>query len=120
MEQLGDRLAAWAMVKEFRQPAGGQIAVILDSNNNLQLVTNGNGGTVGRLRSHVGHGFGKHNHGWGSDVDMPGAGRSLPSTDSTQYAFAFHAVDGSVSTAPPIAMIVGPILGASNLNRMAP
>ena len=88
---------------------------ILDSNQNLQIVQ-GQGTSGGSAPS------------WASTLGAtttdggvtwlclgPGA---VVTTASIQYAFSTKAIDGSVSTASPVATIQGPILGAAGAGAM--
>lgn len=103
-------VGSWAAGTAFGN-AGvpGQVLAILDTNQNLQIVTNGGGTSGGSTPT------------WATSVgttttDGPltwtcvGPGVVL-TTATIQYGFSTHAIDGSVSTASPAAIIQGPILG---------
>jgi hypothetical protein len=87
------------------------VYVILDSNGNLQLLAGGTG-TSGVTAPAWATTIGATTTDGGLSWICLGAGIVL-TTASIQYAFSTVAVDGSVSTADPIATIQGPILGVS-------
>lgn len=86
-------------------------SVILDSNQNLQYVTNGGGGMSGSVEP----------TGWATVVGNQTTDGGLTwtclgpgveiFTESVQYAFSGHSIDGSVTTASPVATIQGGVLG---------
>lgn len=91
-------------------PIGSQgYAVILDTNNNLQ-ASFGGGGTTGATQpvwmTTIGAGTIDGTALW----ICLGPGKVI-TTQSVQYAFSTHAVDGSVSTASPVTIINGDVLG---------
>lgn len=113
-------IGAWQALAHFgNTTVVGQYAVILDSNFNLQIVTNGLGAAAGGAAPVWATVIGNTTVDGGLTWTCLGPGVVL-TTATVKYVFAFHAIDGSVSTASPIASIIGPILGASNLNRSAP
>ena len=87
------------------------VYVILDSNGNLQLLAGGTG-TSGSTAPTWSTTIGAATTDGGLNWFCLGAGIVL-TTASIQYAFSTVAIDGSVSTADPVATINGPILGVS-------
>lgn len=85
--------------------------VILDSNGNLELVTSASGtsgATVPTWNATIG----------GTTTDGPitwtniGTGSQL-ATATFGYAYAWHAIDGSVTNASPITTVIGGVLGSA-------
>ena len=102
------KIQTWTAVTTY-----ATFAVILDSNQNLQFVSNGGGGASGAAAPVWNAAVG------GTTTDGALTWRNIGpgvvlTTDTIQYAFSTHAVDGSISTASPVATILGPILGPSN------
>lgn len=115
----GGQAGTWAASTIFFSDPGQGVAVILDSNGNLQWVSSGSGGTSGSSEPT-----------WSTSVGTTTADGALTwtclgpgapvSTNSIQYAFSTHGVDGSVTTASPTATIIGGILGPPQLPEDAP
>lgn len=89
---------------------GTGICVILDPNGNLQWVTNGSGGNSGGTAPAWATGLNATTTDGALTWTCLGPGATL-TTATVQYAFSTHGVDGSVSTASPVATVFGPILG---------
>ena len=85
--------------------------MILDTNGNLQVLGGGTG-TSGATPPTWATTIGAPTTDGGLTWFCLGAGIVL-TTASIQYAFSTVAIDGSVSTADPVAMINGPILGVA-------
>lgn len=88
-------------------------AVLLDSNGNLQWLHDGVGGTSGLTEPTWGTTLGATTVDGGLTWVCISTGKSGASLTflETQYAYSVHAVDGSVSTASPVAVIFGGMLG---------
>ena len=109
------QIGAWfAATKYYAWPGQGGSSVILDPNNNLQWCSNGSGGASGASAPTT----------WGSTIGATtpdaaltwtclGPGLVAPILD-TSYAFSYHAIDGSVSTASPTLLIQGGVLGPAS------
>lgn len=87
----------------------GQIQAILDSNQNLQIVTNGTGANSGSSAPTWATTIGTTTTDGGLTWTCLGPGVQV-TTESVQYAFALHSVDGTVTTCSPATTIQGPIL----------
>lgn len=87
-----------------------QVACILDSNNNLQIVTAGSGGTSGVTQPTWATGYGSTTTDGTLTWTNVGAAVII-STESVQYSYSVHSIDGSVSNAAPVAIIQGPAIG---------
>jgi hypothetical protein len=98
---------------------GTGTCVILDSNGNLQRVTNGSGGTSGATVPTWATTAGVTTTDGGLTWTCLGPGTIL-TTATIRYAFSTHGVDGSVSTASPLAVVNGPILGPMNAAADSP
>jgi hypothetical protein len=85
-------------------------AVILDSNQNLQAVTNGGGGNSGGTQPTWATVIGTTTTDGALTWTCLGPGVIL-AANSINYAYSWHAIDGTVSTASPSATIQGGILG---------
>jgi hypothetical protein len=104
-------IGSWAPTTLFGSPQiAGQFAVILDTNNNLQLVTAGNGGSSGGTVPVWNAATGGTTTDGALTWTNLGAGVKL-TTAPISYSFSTHAIDGSVSTASQIVTIYGGILG---------
>jgi hypothetical protein len=104
----------WTAATAFGNAAiPGQILAILDSNQNLQVVTNGGGGNSGGSNPTWATAMGATTTDGALTWTCVGPGVKL-TTASISYAFSTHAIDGSVSTASLPVMIQGGILGAPN------
>jgi len=93
--------------------AGVTGSCLIDSNGNLQWLFDGAGGTSGVTEPTWGTTLGAAVTDGGLTwkcISVGGSGSSL-SYQSLQYAYSTHAVDGSVSTASPVAVIYGGVLG---------
>lgn len=102
-------ILSWAPNSNFTPPLViTQDIVILDSNGNLQVSS---GGTTGATQPVWMTTIGAVTTGDGTRTwTCFGPGKVITS-QSIQYAFSTHAVDGSVSTASPVSLINGGILG---------
>jgi len=100
----------WKASSVFVGNPGAGVAVILDSNGNLQWVSGGGGGSSGGSAPTWATSVGSTTTDGALTWICLGPGTPL-TTASIQYAFSTHGVDGSVSTASPTATIQGPILG---------
>jgi hypothetical protein len=99
--------------KSFTFP--GDFAAILDSNNNLQILE-GLGGTTGTTVPTWATAFGALTAD-GSLASWRCLGPGVVVTyNGISYAFSTHGVDGSVSTASPVASIQGGIFGKASGN----
>jgi hypothetical protein len=112
-ENLGPILA-WASSTVFQDNQA-----IIDSNFNLQFVNSGGGGSTGATAPTWGTTIGGTTTDGALTWVCLGPGVTL-TTASIQFAFSFHAIDGSVSTASPALIIQGPILGIPTTNENAP
>jgi hypothetical protein len=88
--------------------AGLNGTCLIDSNGNLQWLYSGGGGTSGATVP-----------AWGTTltwlcISVGGSG-SLLSYQTVKYAYSLHAIDASVSTASPPAIVFGGVLGTSAL-----
>jgi hypothetical protein len=85
------------------------VGVIVDTNQNLQLTTSGTTGATEPLvwNPTIGGATADGTVSW----TCLGPGVQL-TTASVQYSYSTHALDGSVSTAAPVATIIGGIFGA--------
>lgn len=90
---------------------GGQTAVILDSNQNLQWVYNGSGSASGSSEPVWATSIAGMTTDGGLTWVCMGPGVEI-ATASVQYAYSYHGVDGSVATASTPAYIQGGILGS--------
>lgn len=104
-------VGVWAATTAFGNPSvAGQVLAILDSNQNLQIVTNGTGGLSGGSAPVWATAVGATTADGALTWTCVGPGVVLI-TASISYAYSTHAVDGSVSTASPATTIQGGILG---------
>lgn len=95
--------------------AGVSGSSLLDSNGNLQWLSSGSGGTSGLTAPAWGTTLGATTTDGGltwTCISVGGSGASI-TFEEVQYAYSTHAVDGSVSTASPLAIIYGGTLGLS-------
>jgi hypothetical protein len=90
--------------------------VILDSNKNLQLVTNGAGGDSGGTQPTWATTVGATTADGALTWTCLGPGVTL-TTETISYAYAWHTIDGSVTTASPTTTIYGGILGPAEPNQ---
>lgn len=107
---------AWSPATAYGVFGGTESLVILDSNGNLQWTGGGSGtsgGTVPTWATSVGSTTTDNTITW----TCLGPGVAI-TTATIQYGFSTTAVDGSVSTASPVATIQGPILGAPTVANL--
>lgn len=97
----------------------GQILVIVDSNQNLQIVTNGGGGNSGGSEPTWATTVGATTSDGALTWTCVGPGVKL-TTAAVSYAFSTHSIDGSVSTASLPVTIPGGILGPANTSGLQP
>lgn len=93
--------------------AGVSGACLIDSNNNLQWLFDGVGGTSGTIEPTWATTLGATTADGGLTwkcISTNGSGVSL-TFQTLQYAYSLHAVDGSLSTASPVGIVFGGILG---------
>lgn len=93
--------------------AGIPSSCLLDSNGNLQWLFSGVGGVSGTTTPVWGTTLGATTVDGGLTwvcISTGGSGAAL-TYQSLQYAYSLHAIDGSVTTASPVAVIFGGILG---------
>lgn len=100
---------AWAASTAFNT-----FAAILDSNQNLQIVTNGGGGDSGGSAPTWATAIGTTTSDGALTWTCLGPGVAL-TTASVQYSFSTTGIDGTVSTAAPVLTIQGPILGKASI-----
>lgn len=94
--------------------AGVPGACLIDSNGNLQWLFDGAGGTSGLTAPTWGTTLGATTTDGGLTwkcISTGGSGASL-TYQTLQWAYSLHAIDGSVSTASPVGIVFGGILGA--------
>ncbi len=103
-------IGAWAAATPFYFGISQGTCVILDSNQNLQMVTNGSGANSGATQPSWASVIGTHTTDGGLTWTCLGPGVIIDAA-STAYAYSYHAVDGSVSTASATATIQGGVLG---------
>jgi hypothetical protein len=95
--------------------AGITGSCLIDSNNNLQWLFNGIGGTSGVTEPTWGTALGDVTTDGGLTwvcISTGGAGVAL-TYQTLQYSYSLHGVDGSLSTAAPLAIVYGGILGTA-------
>lgn len=102
-------VGTWAASTTFGD-IPSETGVILDSNQNLQYVSNNAGGTSGGSDPTWATAIGATTTDGTLTWTCLGPGVEIASS-SVQYAYSYHGVDGSVSTASPPATIQGGILG---------
>jgi hypothetical protein len=107
-------IGAWAASTTFGSAT--QPYVILDSNQNLQWLSSSSGATGGTQPTWA-TAIGTHTTDGGATWTCLGPGVAI-TTNSVQYAFSYHAVDASVSTASPVARIQGGILGVAQRQNL--
>jgi len=92
--------------------AGVTGSCLIDSNNNLQWLFNGVGGTSGVTQPTWGTTLGASTTDGGITwicISTGGSGVAL-TYQTLQYSYSLHAIDGSLSTAAPVATVYGGIL----------
>lgn len=95
--------------------AGITGSCLIDSNNNLQWLFNGIGGTSGVTQPAWGTTLGANTVDGGLTwvcISTGGSGVAL-TYKTLQYSYSLHGVDGSLSTAAPLAIVYGGILGTT-------
>ena len=96
--------------------AGVTASCLIDSNNNLQWLFSGVGGTSGVTEpTWADSALGDVTHDGGLTwvlISLGGSGVAL-TYKTLQYSYSLHGVDGSLSTAAPLAFVYGGVLGAS-------
>jgi hypothetical protein len=95
--------------------AGVTGSCLIDSNNNLQWLFSGVGGTSGATEPIWGTTLGANTTDGGLTwvcISTGGSGVEL-SFQTLQYAYSLHGVDGSLSTAAPVAIVFGGVLGTT-------
>jgi hypothetical protein len=112
-------VGVWSPVTAFGLPGSVQTCAILDSNQNLQVVTNGTGGNSG----------GSPPTTWATTIGTTTSDGALTwtcvgpgvvwTTASISYSFSTHAIDGSVSTASLPVTIQGGILGKASSSYLS-
>ena len=112
-------VGVWSPVTAFGNPGSVQTCAILDSNQNLQVVTNGTGGNSG----------GSPPTTWATTIGTTTSDGALTwtcvgpgvvwTTVSISYSFSTHAIDGSVSTASLPVTIQGGILGKASSSYLS-
>lgn len=88
---------------------------LIDSNNNLQWLFSGGGGTSGVTEPTWGTNLGDNTIDGGLTwvcISTGGSGVSL-SYQTLQYSYSLHGVDGSLSTAAPLGFVYGGVLGST-------
>lgn len=93
--------------------AGVTGSCLIDSNNNLQWLFSGIGGTSGVTAPTWGTSLGATTTDGGLTwvcISTGGSGIAL-TYKTLQYSYSLHGVDGSLSTAAPLAIVYGGILG---------
>ena len=93
--------------------AGVTGSCLIDSNNNLQWLFDGVGGTSGVTEPAWATTLGTQTTDGGLTwvcISVGGSGVAL-TFQTLQYAYSLHAVDGSLSTASPVGIVYGGILG---------
>lgn len=101
------QIAAW--VQSFAI-GGGNFAAITDTNGNLQLTTSGLGAISGTVQPTWNATIGGTTTDGGITWTNVGGG-TLLTTAQVQWAYSYHGIDGSVTTASPVATILYPMLG---------
>lgn len=95
--------------------AGVTGSCLIDSNNNLQWLFNGVGGTSGVTEPTWGTALGDNTTDGGLTwvcISIGGSGVAL-TYKTLQYSYSLHGVDGSLSTAAPVAIVYGGVLGTT-------
>ena len=95
--------------------AGVTGSCLIDSNNNLQWLFNGVGGTSGVTQPTWGTTLGATTTDGGITwvcISTGGSGVAL-TYQTLQYSYSLHGVDGSLSTAAPVGIVYGGILGTT-------
>jgi hypothetical protein len=95
--------------------AGVTGSCLIDSNNNLQWLSNGVGGTSGVTAPAWGTTLGATTTDGGLTwvcISTGGSGVAL-TYQTVQYSYSLHGVDGSLSTAAPLAIVYGGVLGTT-------
>jgi hypothetical protein len=95
--------------------AGVTGSCLIDSNNNLQWLFNGIGGTSGVAAPAWGTALGDVTVDGGLTwvcISVGGSGVAL-TYQTLQYSYSLHGVDGSLSTAAPVAIVYGGVLGTT-------
>lgn len=106
------QISTWSPSSPFAGPwdESAPYGVILDSNFNLQLVTDGSGGDSGSSDPTWATAIGDTTADGALTWTCLGPGVEL-ATAAVSYAYSWHGIDGSVSTSSPPATIQGGILG---------